>query len=168
MQTILETERLRLREFSVDDTDFIIELLNSPGWIQFIGDRNVKTKEQATGYLLNGPLKSYATHGFGLWLVEKRTDLTPLGMCGIIKRDNLDTPDIGFAFLPQYSGQGYALEVASATLSYAKEKLGIQKIAAITMAGNTRSIRLIEKIGLRHVKAFCFPNTETELQLYSN
>jgi len=168
MKYILETERLKLREFTLQDADFIIELLNSPGWLQFIGDKNVKNKEQATTYLLNGPLKSYAENGFGLSLVEKKEDKTAIGMCGIIKRENLDHPDIGFAFLPAFNGQGYAFEIASATLLHAKEKLGIQKISAITMAANVKSIQLIEKIGLRYIKTFCFPNSETELQLYSN
>jgi RimJ/RimL family protein N-acetyltransferase len=124
MKYILETERTRLREFRLDDTAFIIELLNSPGWIKFIGQRNVKTDEQAADYLRNVPLKSYRAHGFGLWLVEQKDDRKAIGMCGIIKRDQLENPDIGFAFLPDYAGKGYAFETASATLSFAKDHLG--------------------------------------------
>jgi RimJ/RimL family protein N-acetyltransferase len=165
---ILETERLRLREFNLNDTAFIIELLNSPGWIQFIGDRNIKTEEQAKSYLENGPLKSYADNGFGLSCVERKEDGKSIGMCGIIKRATLDTPDIGFAFLPEYNGKGYAYEISAATLNYAIEKLHIPKIAAITLPANTRSILLLEKIGLRYVKDFSFPNSEEVLQLYSN
>ena len=100
MEAILQTERLLLREFTEDDAAFIVELLNSPGWIQYIGDRNIKTEEQAREYLNNGPLKSYRQNGFGLYMVEKKDDHTPIGMCGIIKRDTLNNPDIGFAFLP--------------------------------------------------------------------
>src|SRR5688572_21540231 len=118
MNYFLETQRLGLREFTRDDAVFIVELLNTPGWLQFIGDRNVKTKEQAIIYLENGPLKSYKENGFGSWMVELKEDKTPIGMCGILRRESLENPDIGFAFLPEYTGKGYAFEIASATLSY--------------------------------------------------
>jgi RimJ/RimL family protein N-acetyltransferase len=168
MSCIIETERLRLREFTFNDTQFIIELLNSPGWLQFIGDRNIKTEEQAVNYLKNGPMKSYAQNGFGLSLVQRKDDNKSIGMCGIIRRDNLDSPDIGFAFLPEYNGQGYAYEIAYATLQYAKDQLKFSKIAAITLPENVKSIRLLEKIGLKFIKPFSFPNTKEELLLYSN
>lgn len=168
MEPILETQRLRLRTFNLGDTKFIIDLLNSPGWLQFIGDRNVKTEEQALTYLQNGPLKSYEQNGFGLSMVEKKEDATPVGMCGIIKRDNLDNPDIGFAFLPEFNGKGYGYEIASATLAYAKDQLNLPVISAIVMAENTRSIKLLEKIGLKFIKHFTFPNGTEELLLYSN
>lgn len=168
MNYILETERLRLREFTLNDTEFIIELLNSPGWLQFIGDRNVKTEEQARTYIDNGPLNSYRLNGYGLWLVEIIEDRKPIGMCGIINREYLDNPDIGFAFLPKYQGQGYAFEVVSATMDYAKQHLQILKMEAITIAENEKSIRLLEKIGLRFSKTFCFPDSKDALLLYSN
>ena len=168
MNYILETERLRLREFTLNDAAFIIELLNSPGWLQFIGDRNVKTEEQARTYLENGPLNSYKVNGYGLWLVERKEDEKPIGMCGIINREYLDNPDIGFAFLPGYHGQGYAYEVVTATMDYANQHLQISKIEAITIAENERSIRLLEKIGLRFSKTFCFPDSKDALLLYSN
>ena len=168
MNYILETERLRLREFTLNDTEFIIELLNSPGWLQFIGDRNVKTEEQARTYIDNGPLNSYRLNGYGLWLVEIIEDRKPIGMCGIINREYLDNPDIGFAFLPKYQGHGYAYEVVSATMDYAKQHLQILKMEAITIAENERSIRLLEKIGLRFSKTFCFPDSKDALLLYSN
>src|SRR5688572_4300133 len=111
MAYVLETARLRLREFTLEDTPFIIALLNSPGWLQFIGDRNVRTPEQARGYLEHGPFKSYRENGYGLCLVEQKESGNPVGMCGVLKRDTLDSPDIGFAFLPGFQGQGYALEI---------------------------------------------------------
>src|SRR6201986_3267525 len=120
MNYILETERLRVREFTLNDAAFIIELVNSPGWLKYIGDRNIKTDDKAKEYLQNGPLKSYAENGFGLSMVELKSDGTPVGMCGIIKRVALEHADIGFAFLPQYMGKGYAYEIASATLLFAK------------------------------------------------
>lgn len=162
----LETERLRLREFTLDDTDFIIELLNSEGWIKFIGDRNVKTEEQARTYLIDGPMKSYSINGFGLSMVESKEDGTPMGMCGIIKRENLVHPDIGLAFLPEFNGKGYAFEIAAATLQYAKNTLGLSNVSAITLADNERSIRLLERIGLTFIQPFRFPGSNEELLLY--
>lgn len=168
MNYILETERLRLREFTLDDTPFIIELLNSEGWIKYIGDRNVKTEEQAINYLGNGPLKSYRQNGFGLSMVEKKDDQTPIGMCGIINRDNLKHPDIGFALLPEFYGKGYAYEIASAVLQYAKEQLKLPIIAAIVQPDNISSIKLLGKLGLHFLKTFCFASSEEKLLLYSN
>lgn len=161
---ILETQRLRLREFTLDDTKFIIELLNSPGWIEFIGDRNVKTEEQAIQYLQNGPLKSYVQNGYGLSMVETK-DGQPIGMCGILKRETLENPDIGFAFLKQFTGKGYAYEIANATLSYAMSHLKIPKVSAITLPNNVRSSRLLEKIGMKFIKSFLSEKNE-ELLLF--
>ncbi|MBO9683864.1 MAG: GNAT family N-acetyltransferase [Flavisolibacter sp.] len=161
---ILETKRLRLRKFTLNDFLFIIELLNSPEWIEFIGDKNVRTKTQAIEYLENGPIKSYAQNGYGLSLVETKDGL-PIGMCGIIKRDSLENPDIGFAFLKEFTGKGYAYEMASATLSYAMDELKISKISAITLPHNTRSINLLEKIGMKLIKSFTSQNGK-ELLLF--
>jgi len=164
---IFETQRLRLKEFTFDDAAFIIELLNSPGWLKFIGKREMNTIEQAQDYLSNGPLKSYSENGFGLNLVERKEDNAKIGMCGIIKRNHLDNPDIGFAFLPEFMGQGYAFEIVAETMVYAKNQLNISSISAITVAENSKSIRLLEKIGLRFIKSIVSPNNE-ELLLYSN
>ena len=168
MKNILETERLILREFVPEDSSFIVELLNSPGWLEFIGDRNIRTEDKAREYLENGPMKSYRTNGYGLCMVETKTDHYKIGMCGIIRRDHLEYPDIGFAFLPQYTGKGYAYEMAMATLQHASDKLGIKRIIAITVPGNIRSIRLLEKIGLKFEKKVYLPNDEAELMLFSN
>ena len=168
MQAILETERLRLRPFTKNDSAFIIELLNSPGWLQFIGDRNVRTVQEAVNYLENGPMKSYEVNGFGLSCVERKEDGLPVGMCGIIRRDNLEHPDIGFALLPQFGGKGYGFEIAQATLKHAREKLQFSKISAITLPQNINSIRLLEKLGLSFMERFTFPGGKEELLLYSN
>lgn len=168
MKYILETERLRLRKFTTADTGFIIALLNSPGWLAYIGDRNVKTEEDAMTYLQNGPLKSYKQNGYGLSLVELKESRLPIGMCGIIKRPDLEYPDIGFAFMPEFTGQGYAYEVATATLMYAKNKLGLEQILAITLPSNERSIRLLEKLGLTYSRIYHFPATNEELLLFNN
>jgi len=163
---ILQTDRLQLRQFNVDDSEFIISLLNSEGWLKYIGDRNVKTKEQGKNYLKNGPLKSYEQNGFGLWMVETR-DGTPIGMCGLIKRDYLEYPDIGFAFLPEFSSIGYGYEIASAVLVHARNDLSMTTISAITVPNNVKSIGLLEKIGLRFIKSFRTEPGAEELILYS-
>jgi RimJ/RimL family protein N-acetyltransferase len=167
MNYILETERLQLREFTMDDTAFIIELVNSEGWLKFIGERNVKTEEQAKAYLENGPMKSYREHGFGLSMVEIKEDNRKIGMCGLLKRDTLEHPDIGFAFLPEWMGKGYAFEIACATLIYASNTLKIPTICAIVVPENNRSIKLLEKIGMTFMKRVQLPPNHEELLLYS-
>jgi RimJ/RimL family protein N-acetyltransferase len=167
MNKILETERLVLREFTTTDSNFILDLVNSPGWIEYIGDRNIRTTEQAVAYLLNGPMKSYRDNGFGLCMVQLKNEGTPIGMCGIIKRDTLEKPDIGFAFLPEFMGKGYAFEMADATLNYAITELKLPIIYAITIPKNSSSRKLLEKIGLKFVKTISSPENE-ELLLYSN
>ena len=166
METI-ESERILLRPFTLEDAEFIVELLNTEGWIRYIGDRNIKTIEQARSYLLNGPMKSYETNGFGLSLVELKTDRIPVGMCGLLKRDYLDHPDIGFAFLPNYTGQGFASEIAKEVIRYGLRELQMEKIFAITLPENSSSIKLLEKIGFRREKNFISPDTNEELCLYS-
>ena len=168
MAHILQTERLSLRYFTLEDTEFIIRLLNSPGWIEFIGDRNVKTEEDAKAYLLNGPMKSYEINGYGLCMVETKADNTPIGMCGIINRANLEGQDIGFAFLTEHIGMGYGYEIASATLDYAMNELKLPQVFAITLPTNPRSISLLEKIGLKFIKKFTMPDEQEELMLFSN
>ncbi len=168
MKIILETERLILREFTTNDAEFIVNLLNSPGWLEYIGDRNVKNVKQATDYLLNGPIKSYKENGFGLSLVELKLDKTPIGMCGLLKRDYLDYPDIGFAFLPDYTGKGYAFEVSKATINYANDSLNIPFIMAITITTNKRSINLLERIGLKFIKIISSQTGDEELMLFGN
>ena len=164
---ILETERLRLREFTRDDTAFIIELLNSPGWLKFIGDRNVRSEQEAVSYLENGPFKSYHDNGYGLWMVELKDENTPIGMCGILNRDTLETPDIGFAFLPAAQGKGYAYEIAFAVADQAKNKWKIPVLAAITLPANLSSVKLLEKLGFHFEKKFANEAGE-ELVLYKS
>jgi RimJ/RimL family protein N-acetyltransferase len=168
MKIVLETKRLILREFNQDDAPFIVTLVNTPRWIQFIGDRNINTEAQAITYLENGPLKSYQLHGFGLSMVELKNNNTPIGMCGLLKREQLDHPDIGFAFLPDYEGKGYALEMVRATLALAAKQLNIHPVLAIVMPSNTRSIQLLEKVGMKFIKTFKYPASEEELMLFSD
>lgn len=113
-------------------------------------------------------MKSYEVNGYGLWVVEKKGDGQAIGSCGIINRETLDTPDIGFAFLPEHNGFGYAYECAAATMAFATQQLNIPKMGAIVVPYNDRSIKLIKKIGLQYVKPFYLPNSQEELHLYSN
>jgi RimJ/RimL family protein N-acetyltransferase len=168
MKMTLETERLTLRPFTHDDTKFIVTLVNTPGWIEFIGDRNIKTEAEAITYLENGPLKSYDLHGFGLSMVELKDSKMPIGMCGLLKRETLDYPDIGFAFLPEYTGKGYAFEIVKSTLTFANEQLDIHPILAVVMPTNTRSIQLLEKVGMKFMKAFKSSENAEELMLFSS
>lgn len=146
---IVETERLTLRRLTVDDAEFVFALLNEPSWLRFIGDKGVRTLEDARAYIENGPVAMYQRFGFGLYVTERRTDGVPMGMCGLIKRDGLDDVDIGFAFLPAYWGRGYAFEAAAAVMDYGRNVIGLTRIVAITAPDNESSARLLEKLGLR-------------------
>ncbi|HDR4723626.1 GNAT family N-acetyltransferase [Bacillus cereus group sp. Sample62] len=149
---VLETERLVLRWFDIKDAPFILELVNDPAWIQFIGDKRIKNLDDAKKYILNGPVEMYNKMGFGLYLVERKEDLTPLGMCGLIKRDSLEDVDIGFAFLEKFRSKGYGFESASAVIDYGVQKLGLKRIVAITTINNINSGKLLEKVGLQFEK----------------
>ena len=165
MKQIIVTERLVLREVNINDADFILALLNSKGWLQFIGDRNVRSLPDAEKYIADRIVKSYIDHGLGLYLVELKTSGTAIGLCGLIKRDTLDDIDIGFAFLPEYNGFGYAFEAAISTLQFAFESLEINRLVAITTPDNINSIKLLEKIGMQFEKKILFEEKE-ELFLF--
>lgn len=138
-----------MRRFAIEDADFILELLNDPDWIRNIGDRGVRTLDEARAYLANGPMALYERLGFGLYLVTLRETGERIGMCGLVKRDGLEHVDIGFAFLPAWRGKGYAVEASRAVLEHAWEDLGLGKVVAIVSPGNEASVRVLERIGLR-------------------
>ena len=154
MAVILETERLILRKFVVGDAAFMLQIMNDPTWLKYIGDRNVHSVRDAEEYLINGAMQSYEANGFGFYIVLLRESLEPIGTCGLAKRDFLDLPDFGFAFLPSYTGKGFAFEVAEASLTFAGDELGLKELLAITLPKNERSIRLLEKLGFSFVKSF--------------
>lgn len=142
------TARLRLRELTADDAPFVLTLLNEPSFIEHIGDRGVRTIEDAREYIARGPwTRDYKALGFGLWLVELQASAEPIGICGLIKRDALPQPDIGFAFLPAYWSRGYAFEAASAVKAFASTTLGLPRLLAIVSPSNVSSVRLLEKLG---------------------
>ena len=151
MKQILATERLVIREFTFADAAFVLELLNEPAFIEFIGDKGVRDIPGAEKYLREGPLASYARHGFGLWCVDRRTDGVSLGSCGLLKRDFLDHPDLGYAFLARHHGQGYAHEAATAILRHAGHELELKSLHAITAFRNPASVRLLGKLGFDFV-----------------
>ena len=165
--TVLETKRLVLRRLDEGDAPFILELLNDSAWLRFIGDKGVRTQDDARAYIANGPVAMYRRVGFGLYLVQIRDGNVPAGLCGLIKRDALEDVDIGFAFLPQYRVQGYAQEAAAATLVYGREDLGLVRVVAITAPDNERSIRLLERLGLECEKTLRMPGDDHEVRLYA-
>lgn len=164
---VLESDRLTLRQFSSEDAGFILELLNEPSFIQNIGDRNVRSIEAAKLYIKNGPVTSYARHGFGLYLVELKETGQAIGMCGLIKRDTLDDVDIGYAFLPKFWSRGYAVEAALAVKQYARDVAGLPRIVAITDPQNAGSIRVLEKIGMKFEKMVKLSEDDIELKLFA-
>jgi RimJ/RimL family protein N-acetyltransferase len=146
---ILETDRLTLRHLCTDDAAFLLELLNDPAFIRNIGDKGVRTEDDARRYIETGPRESYARFGFGLYRVEITQTGEPIGMCGLLKRDYLADADIGYAFLPRFWSKGYAFESAAAVMRHARETLGIARVVAIVSSDNMGSIKVLEKLGLR-------------------
>ena len=164
---VLETERLILRQFSTEDVEFILQLLNEPSFIQNIGDRGVRTLADAQSYILNGPVASCARNGFGLYLVVLKETHKSIGMCGLIKRDALDDVDIGYAFLPAFWSKGYAVESALAVKAYAKDVIGLKRLVAITDPLNEGSIRVLEKLGMWFEKMVRLSQDDIELKLFA-
>lgn len=162
---VFETERLNVRWLEVRDAEFILQLLNEPGWLQYIGDKGIRSIEDAENYILSGPMSMYERHGFGLFAVETKETQIPLGICGLIKRDGLEDVDLGFAFLSAHQSQGYAYEAAKGTLEYAR-KLDIDRLVAITTKDNTSSSKLLEKLGMVLEGYVTLPHDTEELKLY--
>ena len=166
--TLLETERLILRQLSLDDAEFIVDLLNQPSFLRYIGDKEVRSIADAVRYIETGPMTSYERFGFGLYLVELKESGASIGICGLLKRDSLPDVDVGFAFLPAYWSQGYAFESAAAVMNYGREVLGLRRIVAITSLDNDASIRLLEKIGLRFERLIKLSEDQSEVRLFGS
>ena len=162
----LETPRLRLRDLAPADAAFMLTLLNEPSFVENIGDRDVRTLADARTYIENGPIASYARHGFGLYLVELRASAAPIGICGLLRRDTLPDPDLGFAFLPAYWRQGYALESAAAVRDYARAALRLGRLLAITSPANASSIGLLGKLGFRFERMTRLTPDGADLKLF--
>jgi [ribosomal protein S5]-alanine N-acetyltransferase len=163
---VIQTERLNLRWLNEGDAVFILDLLNQPSWLKFIGDRGVRNLDDARAYINNGPLAMIKQHGFGLYLVELKSNQQAIGLCGLIKRETLDDVDIGFAFHPDCWGKGYAREAAKACLDYASKQLKLSRLVAITLPENNASIRVLKSIGMQYDKDICLGDSDEVLQLY--
>ena len=163
---VCETERLRLRWLTLDDAPFIYELLNDPDWLRYLGDRNIHDLAAARKFITSRFLNSYATNGYGLFLTEQLTDGVAVGINGIVSREGLAGPDVGFALLPAYRRMGYAYEASLASLAFARDNLGLKSILAITALHNMASSTLLEKLGLHFTGMITLPGYENELRLF--
>lgn len=163
---ILETERLVLRQLTPDDAEFMFQLLNDPSFITNIGDRNIRTLDDARAYIQKGPVQSYAKNRFGLDLIVLKETEEPVGICGLIRREGLEDVDIGYALLPKFWSRGYALEAARAMKAYASDVIGLKRLVAIVDPANERSVRVLEKIGLQYEKMIRLSADDIDLKLY--
>ena len=165
-KTVIECERLSLRELGLDDAPFILELLNEAGFLRFIGDKGVRSLADAREYLLQGPIDSYRRFGFGLYAATLHGGGMPIGICGLVRRHGLADVDVGFAFLARHWSKGYASESAAAVLRHGREIVGLKRIVAITAPDNQGSIAVLKKIGLRFERRVRLVEDGPELNLF--
>lgn len=163
----LETERLFLRRVTLDDAGLMLAVWNDPAFIRYVGDRGIRTTEEAQAALREGAFKLYEEYGYGPYSMTLKKDGALVGICGLFRRDNLEAPDIGFAVLPDHCGKGFAGEAAAAVVAHARDDLGIQCLTAIVSPGNVASIGLIEKLGLEFDRGITMPGEDNEISLYS-
>ena len=164
---VIETERLKLREMSERDAEFVLEILNDAGFKRFVGDRGVRTLEDAARYIDERFAESYRQHGFGLWLVEAKDEGAPAGICGLLKRKELNVVEVGYAFLPSFRSRGYAFEAASASARYARDVLGLPRLYAVVNTDNAVSIRLLEKLGMKFERTVRLSNEDSDVSLFA-
>jgi RimJ/RimL family protein N-acetyltransferase len=165
---MIETERLVLKHLADRDAEFIRGLLNEPSFLRFIGDRGVRTMDDACRYIQDGPVASYARYGYGLLRVGLKADDTPIGICGVLKRDTLPEPDLGFSLLPAWWSKGYAYEAASGVMQHARGPLRLGRILAITSVDNESSIKLLGKLGFRFERMIRLGDDPSELRLFAS
>jgi len=163
----LETHRLLLRRMTLEDADLMLSIWNDPAFVRFVGDRGVRTVEEAKIALQEGAFKLYEDYGFGPYCMVRKSDDTRVGICGLFHRDNIEHPDIGFAVLPEFCGEGLAGEAAEAVVGHARNDLGLQVLTAIVSPDNRASIGLIKKLGLSFETGITMPGEEQEISLYS-
>jgi RimJ/RimL family protein N-acetyltransferase len=163
---VAETARLVFRRLEEGDAPFILELLTDPDWLRYIGDKGVRDLDGARRYIADGPGAMYAKHGFGLFLVGRKPSGAPMGLCGLIRRDGLDDVDVGYAFLPRFRGCGYAEEAAAEMVRFARERVGLPRIVAITTPENERSIRVLEKLGFAFERVIRLTPESREVKLF--
>ena len=165
---VFETPRLVVRRLTLDDAPFILRLLNEPSFIENIADKGVRTLEDARAYLSNGPIASYGKYGYGLWLTTLKNGGVPIGICGLIRRDVLEDPDIGYALLPEFCGHGFAHEATAATLAHGRAMLGLGRILAVVNSENLRSLRLLDKLGFSYQRMVRLTEADREIQLLAS
>jgi RimJ/RimL family protein N-acetyltransferase len=163
----LETPRLTLRRFTLDDAGFVLRLVNEPAFIANIGDKQVRSLDDARRYLADGPLAMYDKHGFGLWHVALRDGGASVGMCGLLRRDILPDVDLGYAYLPEYWGRGIASEAAEAVLRLAAGRFALRRVIGVVSQGNAASIRVLERLGMRFERMHALYPGEPEVRLYA-
>lgn len=163
----IETERLRMRAVTLQDTGIMLAVWNDPAFIRNVADRGIRTDDEAREAIENGALQLFRDFGYGPCCISLKSDGAMIGICGLFKRENLDEPDIGFAILPGFCGKGYAYEAAAATVKYAREQLNLRVITAIVSPNNAASIGLIEKLGLRFERVILMPGECDAIRLYS-
>ena len=164
---VIETERLDLRRITLEDAEFIHQLYNEPAFRRNIGDKNIKTVEDATKFIENSPLQDYKKQGFSMFLVALRSNNTPIGVCGLLKREYFEEVDLGFAFLEAYWSKGYGREAASSVMEYARTDMGLGKLVGITSAKNTSSIKLLERLKFVYDRTLTLPGYEGDSKLFA-
>lgn len=162
----IETERLRMRWLTLDDADLMLAVWNDPAFVRYVGDRGIRTTEQAAAAMETGALRLYAEHGFGPYRVALKSDDTAIGICGVFARAGLDEPDIGFALLPAYCKQGYAYESAIAVVDHTRDELRLPRLTAIVSPENAASVGLIRKLGLQFESMIRLPDEDADISLY--
>jgi len=165
-KTELTTQRLRLRWLTEADAAVMLTIWNDPDFIRHVGDRGIRTRSEARKAMSDGVLKLYADMGYGPYLVESLDGGSPMGICGLFKRDNLDYPDIGYSLLPGFRGRGFAIEAARAVLVHARDDLGLSQLKAIVSPDNAASLRLLEKLGMRSEGSLRMPGEDEDVVLY--
>lgn len=164
---VVETARLSLRRVTAGDAAFLCRLLNEPSWLKNIGDRGVRTPADAERYVQTKILPGYEQYGFGMYLIESKSDARPMGLCGLVRRDTLPDVDLGFALLSEFWGQGYAFEAASEVVSYARRSLGLSRLLAIALPANAPSVRLLGKLGFQYQNPIRLTPTDENLELHA-
>ncbi len=164
---VAQASRLYLRHIEIEDAGFMLSLLNEPDFLKYVGDKQVRDLDSAQCYIRQGPIASYDTYGFGLYLVELIDSGEAIGICGLLKRSFLESADLGFALMAEYRGHGYAFEAAQATVDLARDTLKLPKLVAFTADNNDRSIKLLEKIGMSFEKLITLPGSDKEVKLFS-
>ena len=164
---VTQTERLTLRRLTPQDAEFMLEVLNDPSFLRFIGDRGVRTVEQSRDYILKGPADSYERLGYGMYLTELKDSHVPIGLCGLVKRNYLQEADIGFAFLPAFWSKGYAFEAARAVMTHARQDVSLPRLLAITSQDNVASIAMLRKLGFAFERLVQAPGETIPINLFS-